>query len=230
MGRLKIIISVFLILVVGFLAGAIGSRMLIQHRIEKHFLADELPGIRFLNRLTDRLDLSEPQSAAIHNIIETSRKELLTYRQKYRPEFQKLFDETLSKVNAELNESQKKKLDRFSKKIKRRTRRMRHGPPHKPPIHLLTPDELINELNIDDAHKKDVHALLADHMAEKEKIAKSFIGERRQMMHQHKSEMEKLDRRIEKQLKVILSPDQLKTFQRLMEDEKPPRRPFFKNQ
>ncbi len=106
---------------------------------------------------------------------------------------------------------------------------MRHGPPHKPPIHLLTPDELINELNIDDAHKKDVHALLAAHMAEKEKMAKSFIGERRQMMHQHKSEMEKLDRRIEKQLKVILSSDQLKTFQRLMEDEKPPRRPFFKN-
>ena len=223
MGRLKIIISVLLILAVGFLAGAIGSRMFIKHRIEKHYLADEPPGVRFLNRIADRLDLAKSQAKAIEKIIEQSREELLVYRQKYRPEFQKLFDETLSKISAELNESQKKELNRYIKKVKRRTHRFRHEPPPPPAMPMRSPEEVLNELGIGDASRKEAKALLTTHMAEKEKMEKKFLEAHRQAMHQHKLAMDKLDRDMEKQLEAFMSEAQLKRFKRLVENEKAPR-------
>lgn len=138
MGRLKIIVSVVLIFAVGFLFGSIGSKMLIKHRIEKHFLADEPPGIHILNRLVARLDLSDAQKTAIKRILEESRQELNTYRQRYRPEFRKLFEGTLSKIRGELNEAQKKKLDYLSERLKKRIRRKGPKPPMPPPMDLLT--------------------------------------------------------------------------------------------
>ena len=227
MGRLKIFISVILILAVGFLAGAIGSRMYIKHRIEKHYLADEPPGVRFLNRLTDRLDLAEPQAMAIRKIIAQSKEELLAYRRKYRPEFQKLFDETLSKIKSELNESQKTKLDRYVTSVKKRTHRLRHGPPPPPAMPMRSLEEVLISLGIGNASRKEVKALLTTHMAKKEEIKKKFLEERRQEMHQHQLAMDKLDRDMEKRLEMFLSEEQLKKFKRLVGSEKALRRPFF---
>ncbi len=216
MSRLKIFLSVCLILGLGFLAGALFSRVLIQQRIEKHFFAKEPPGIHFLQRMTARLDLTASQQKAIQKIIDNARIELIAYRQKYRPEFQKQLDDTLVKIKAELNDSQKEKLDRFTKRVKKRLRRHHSGPFPKPPMQSLTAEELMNELVIDDSQKKVVHALLATHMAQKNKIERKFHDAQRQIREQHKSDMGSLDRDVIKQLRKSLSDDQLKKAQRLL--------------
>lgn len=224
MGRLKIIVSVFLLLSIGFLIGAIGSRMLMKHRIEKNFLGDEPPGVRFFNKITDRLDLSPSQEATINDIVGQAREELLAYREKCRPEFRKLIHETMDKIVAELDDSQKRKLDRYTERFKKRGRRSRrHPPPPPPPSQLLTPEEVIEALGVAPEHQKEFTALLAAHLAEKKQKEKKFRKAHRHMKEEHRAEMDALYDNIETQLKAFLTDEELVRLRRLLADRKPPK-------
>lgn len=123
MKKLKVFIGIFLIFILGILAGTLGTGFFIKHRIGR-FVRNEghFPPIRILERLSDKLDLSKTQQVEIEKILKQARKQLIEFRQAYRPKFEKIFNNTIEQIKQKLDNRQKQKLDKLTERLKHRFR------------------------------------------------------------------------------------------------------------
>jgi hypothetical protein len=138
MNRLKLWVSVFLIFILGGLAGSLVTGMLVKQRII-HF-REGRPGERrafFVHKLARDLNLTEAQRVKIENIVNQTHKELAELREKHRPEFEKIRKESLELMKKELNEEQRQKLDRIVQRFEKRLKNSRRLPT--PPGEELPP-------------------------------------------------------------------------------------------
>jgi len=119
--RLKVCIGILLIFVLGMLAGTLGTGFFIKHRIGR-FVGGEgpLPPIRVLERLSGKLDLSKPQQIEIEKILKQAHAQLIEFRRGYRPEFEKIFNDTIEQIKQNLDNRQKQKLDKLTESLKHR--------------------------------------------------------------------------------------------------------------
>ena len=122
--RLKVCIGILLIFVLGMLAGTLGTGFFIKHRIGR-FVGGEgpLPPIRVLERLSGKLDLSKPQQIEIEKILKQAHAQLIEFRRGYRPEFEKIFNDTIEQIKQNLDNRQKQKLDKLTESLKHRFRK-----------------------------------------------------------------------------------------------------------
>ena len=134
MSKLKTIVCVVLIFLVGFLSGVIGSHLYVRNKIEKTIAGGKPHAMRFMGHLIRKLELSAQQQTEIENILDASREKWIALRGRYRPEFEAAFEETLSQVKAVLDPDQKAKLEKMITRMKRRFHRHGgSGPLHPPP-------------------------------------------------------------------------------------------------
>jgi len=121
MNKLKVCIGILLIFILGMLAGTLGTGFFIKHRIGR-FVRDDgpPPPIRVLERLSAKLDLSKSQQIEIEKILKQAHAQLIEFRQGYRPEFEKIFNDTIEQIKQKLDTGQKQKLDKLTERLKHR--------------------------------------------------------------------------------------------------------------
>ncbi len=119
MNKIKICVGILIVFVLGLLTGMLGTRVIVQQRIEK-FAKGGPPAVRILEKYSDRLDLNESQEKEFEKIILQTRAKLRKHRQKYRPEFEKIMDENFVMMKKYLNNEQNEELEKMVQEMKRR--------------------------------------------------------------------------------------------------------------
>ena len=133
MNRLKLWVGILLLLVLGALVGSLITGMLVKQRVI-HF-REWKPGAKrayFVNRLARDLNLTEEQRIKIEEIMGRTHEKLRELREKHRPEFEKIREESFEQMKKELNEEQKQKLDEISQRFQKRFKKGRRFSP--PPL------------------------------------------------------------------------------------------------
>lgn len=136
MSRLKLWSGIILIFVTGVLIGSLVTGSLVKHRIVK--FRERGPEARktfLLNKLARELNLTEKQRIKIEQIMDQTHEKLFQLREKHRPEFHQIREQSIELMKKELNEEQKQKLDEIRQKFKERFKKRgkRRVPPPPPP-------------------------------------------------------------------------------------------------
>ena len=145
----KAIAGISAIFILGAAVGALGTSLVIKHRVAD-FHEKGPPPIQpiLMNRLSSRLELTAEQQAAVSDILESTQKELSALRSDFRPRVKAIFTDCYDRIEARLTRSQKKQLQimkeqfpRFMHHGHRRqpTRHGRHGPSERRPHHRPPP-------------------------------------------------------------------------------------------
>ena len=135
MNRLKLWTGIILIFILGALAGSLATGSLVKNRIVK--FRERGPEARktfLIEKLNRELNLTETQQVKIKQIMDQTHEKLSQLREKHRPEFHKIREQSFELMKKELNEEQKQKLDEIRKKFKKRIKRFKkRGGPRMPP-------------------------------------------------------------------------------------------------
>lgn len=137
MNRLKLWTGIILIFALGALAGSLVTGSLVKQRVVK--FRERGPEKRkafMIKKLNRELNLTEAQRVKIEQIIDQTHEKFFQLREKHRPEFRKIREQSFELMKKELNEEQKQKLDeikqKFKKRFKKRGRSKRPPPPPRP--------------------------------------------------------------------------------------------------
>ena len=122
MNRLKLYSGILLIFILGVLAGSLGTGLFVKYKLAKISQNVDPPPAKILRRFAEKLDISNGQRKEIDKILNQSRSEWIEIRQKYHPEFQKVFENSIARIKENLNSKQKQKLDRLYGRLERRHR------------------------------------------------------------------------------------------------------------
>jgi len=112
--KAKFVITLALVLLVGILAGSLGTRMYLKH--EPRSSEDRVKKI--VQRLTDDLRLDAAQKAEVEKMVTRTDARAAALRASYQPELKKIYDRDFELLGTKLNDNQKAKLrarhERFS--------------------------------------------------------------------------------------------------------------------
>jgi len=215
MNRIKLVIGIILLLLLGAVAGSVGTGIYIRHRIE-HIAPGKPPKAHFLLRkLSRELDLTEAQQVEIGKILEESHTEISDLRRKFLPEIKEITDQSFALIKEKLNEEQKQKLDKLHGKLKR-WRKRGHFPP--PPI-KKSPEQVFSDINkrlkLSEKQKVEVHPIIVKGIEEQRRIIEKHETQRRQEMDLLRDEMKKHQESMKTRLDKILTKEQMRAYRKL---------------
>ena len=215
MNRIKLAIGIILLLLLGAVAGSVGTGIYIRHRIE-HIAPGKPPKAHFLLRkLSRELDLTEAQQVEIRKILEESHTEISDLRRKFLPEIKEITDQSFALIKEKLNEEQKQKLDKLHGKLKR-WRKRGHFPP--PPI-KKSPEQVFSDINkrlkLSEKQKVEVHPIIVKGIEEQRRIIEKHETQRRQEMDLLRDEMKKHQESMKTRLDKILTKEQMRAYRKL---------------
>jgi len=126
MKRMKLVIGIALVFLVGALAGSLGTGLFLRHKMEqfersRHGGPERAASL--VKRFTHDLDLTGAQQAAVRKIVEESEEKIRAIRQQYLPEIKGIIDQSFALMRENLSPEQQKKLDKLYEKLERS-----HGP------------------------------------------------------------------------------------------------------
>lgn len=219
MDKLKVAIIILLVFAVGALSGSLGNRLYCKHRFEGFAKAGRPPLMHILMRkMVQNLDLTEAQKTDIEKIVSQAEQQIVNFRQKYRPEFEKIIDDTVAQIKDNLTDEQKKKLDKLHEELKMRGRMGPRGMHHQAMMGRM-PDQLfdtMNErLNLNKEQQEKIHPIMDASMEKKRTILKKHGEQERENIRILENNLQALDKDTEKQLGSVLTEEQLKEYQKI---------------
>ncbi len=222
MNKLKVAIILLLVFAVGALAGSLGNKLYFKHRFERFVKGGPPPLMHILMRkMIHELNLTETQKADIEKIVNQTEKQIVDFRQKYHPEFEKIMDDTIARIKEKLTDEQKKKLDKLHKELKTRGR-MGHRRMHHPPVRGGISDQLFAtmkaSLNLTKEQEEKIRPIIDGGMEKKQAILKKHREQERENRRVLENDMRAIDKDIEKQLGSVLTEEQLKEYQEIQEE------------
>lgn len=121
MGKTKIWIGICLIFFAGTCIGAIGSGLIIRHKLFA-ILSEGQPAVFRLvsKRLTRKLDLTPEQQVKVNATIQETQQRLAALRNRYQPETRIILGEGLAAIHKELSPPQQEKLNTLRQKMRSR--------------------------------------------------------------------------------------------------------------
>ncbi len=215
MNKIKLAVGIILLLLLGAVAGSVGTGIYIRHRIE-HIAPAKPPKAHFLLRkLSRELDLTETQQVEIGKILDESHTEITALRRKFLPEIKEITDQSFALIKEKLNEEQKQKLDKLHGKLKR-WRKRGHFPP--PPIEK-SPERVFSDINkrlkLSEKQKAEVRPIIVKGIEAQrelfEKYKERFRLERNSLRNEIKKHQEYMATRLGK----ILTEEQMKAFRKV---------------
>jgi hypothetical protein len=221
MNRLKLTLGVILVLLVGALAGALGTKIYYQQRIER-FAPVKPPHRRkifMMKRLSDRLDLTKEQQPEIEKIVEDFQSRISAVRREYLPKIEEITDQSLRSMEEKLRPEQKKKLTKLRKRLKKRQERafLRTIQVKETPEALLA--RMNKRLNLTDEQAKEMRPILEEDIRERRKIIEKYQGRDRPSLISIKREMRELRRLTEERLARILTGLQYRAYLEMQKKE-----------
>ncbi|MCD6353049.1 MAG: hypothetical protein J7M06_02430 [Proteobacteria bacterium] len=222
MNKIKIVISVLLIFVLGAMAGSLGTKIYFKQRIGEFVKSGPPPVMHLLmRRLSNDLNLSETQEAQIEKIVYETEEKILAFKQKYHPEFEKIIDNSMELIKEKLDDRQKEKLDRLHKELKSRRGKMR-------PRGFFYPSSLKNSpwlnfslikerLNLTEKQKAAVHPIIDECLDNQRSLIKK---QKRRGHHALRRELRVLEEAAVKELEAILTEEQMADYLKIQEEER----------
>lgn len=121
MNKLKLAAGVILILIVGVLAGSLGTGIYYKKRVQRFESGGPPVSERVrivLGRFSEDLKLTDEQRTEFEKIIKESQEELMTLGRSILPEIKKINEQTFASINEKLTDEQKKELERLIQRMK----------------------------------------------------------------------------------------------------------------
>jgi hypothetical protein len=219
MDKLKVAIIILLVFAVGTLAGSLGNKLYFMHRFERFTKAARPPLMHILMRkMVQDLDLTGAQKMDIEKIVRQSEEKILSFREKYRPEFEKIMDDTITQIKEKLTDEQKKKLDKLHEELKMRGRMGPRGMHHQAMMGGM-PDQLFatmkERLNLTKEQQGKIRPIMDASMEKKRTILKKHGEQERENIRILENNLKALDKDTKKQLGSVLTEEQLKEYQKI---------------
>ena len=219
MDKLKVAIIILLVFAVGALAGSLGNQLYFKHRFERFAKGGPPPLMHILMRkIVQDLDLTGAQKTDIEKIVRQSEEKVVSFREKYRPEFEKIMDDTITQIKEKLTDEQKKKLDKLHEELKMRGRMGPRGMHHQAMMGG-EPDQLFatmkERLNLTKEQEEKIRPIMDASMEKKRTILKKHGEQERENMRILENDMQALDKDRGKQLGSVLTETQLKEYQKI---------------
>ena len=121
MNKLKLVAGVIILLIVGVLAGSLGTGIYYKKRVER-FESGRLPvseRVRIvLGRFSEDLRLTDEQRTEFEKIIKESQEELMSLGRSIFPEIEKINEKTFASIKEKLTDEQKDNLERLIQRMK----------------------------------------------------------------------------------------------------------------
>jgi hypothetical protein len=218
----KLIAGVILVFAVGVLAGSLGTRTYVTHRLRAFGPGGPPPHQRkalVTERLARELNLTESQRADIGKIVEESEAKMLAVRRKYLPEIKQITDTGLALMREKLTPDQRVKLEALHRKLEDRHARafIRSIETGESAEQVLS--ALKQRLILTDDQLTGVVTIIEDDIAERRRIVEKYESQEHPDPSLLRDEVRALDRSIEKRLSEILTREQMETY-RSLQDEK----------
>lgn len=118
MKRLKLTIGILLIFFTGMAAGHLGTSAYFENKIYRQGPPALHQMIR--HKITKELKLSDAQQREFERIITRADKEFDTFRQRHRPEVERIFNECFQKISVILDPMQQKRFEKIKDRFNRR--------------------------------------------------------------------------------------------------------------
>lgn len=138
MKKWKLVLGILLILLLGVLAGSLGTNLYHKYRHEGFRQDPSARNAFFLEMISRELDLTESQKRAFREIIDKLGNRIEEHFRKSHLEARKIMDEGFDLMSRDLTPDQRKKLLEMKKNFDRRGPG-RGGPPGPPPFHPPPP-------------------------------------------------------------------------------------------
>ena len=219
MDKLKVAIIILLVFAVGALAGSLGNKLYFMHRFERFVKGGPPPLMHILMRkIVQDLDLTGAQKTDIEKIVRQSEEKILSFREKYHPEFEKIMDDTITQIKEKLTDEQKKKLEKLHEELKMRGRMGPRGMHHQARMGG-EPDQLFatmkERLNLTKEQEEKIRPIMDASMEKKRTMLKKHGEQERENMRILENDMQALDKDRGKQLGSVLTETQLKEYQKI---------------
>ena len=219
MDKLKVAIIILLVFAVGALSGSLGNRLYCKHRFEGFAKAGRPPLMHILLRkMVQNLDLTEAQKTDIEKIMSQAEQQIVNFRQKYRPEFEKIIDDTVTQIKENLTDEQKKKLDTLRVELKTRGRMGPRGMHHQAMMSGMS-DQVFatmkDRLNLTKEQQEKIRPIMDASMEKKRTILKKHGEQERENIRILENNLQALDKDTEKHLGSVLTEEQLKEYQKI---------------
>ena len=121
MNKFKLAAGVILLLIVGVLAGSLGTGIYYKKRVERFESGGPPISERvriILGRFSDDLKLTDEQRVEFEKILRESQEELMNLGRSILPEIDKINEQTFASIKEKLTDEQKNKLDELIQRIK----------------------------------------------------------------------------------------------------------------
>jgi hypothetical protein len=121
MDKLKLAAGVSILLIVGVLAGSLGTVVYYKKRVEEFEAGGPPVSERVqivLRRFSDDLDLTPDQRAEIEKIVRESQEKIFSLGRRVFPEIEEINKQTFDSIRDRLTDKQKDKLDKLVQRLK----------------------------------------------------------------------------------------------------------------
>ena len=121
MNRTKMWAVIFLVFVLGAMAGSLGMQQYIHHKVSDFFKRGGKARVEILlARMTQDFDLTDSQRVEIKEILLESHKKIEGIKRETDPQIRGIIDESLRQIREKLTDNQKKRFDDHQERIKKR--------------------------------------------------------------------------------------------------------------
>jgi hypothetical protein len=222
MNRLKLIVGIILVLLVGALAGSLVTGIYYKHRIERFTSSGGSHHRRkaVMKRLTSRLDLTEKQRIEIGKIIKESQARIFAIRREYLPEIRAISDQSFALIKENLNPEQKEKLVKLHKKLKDRNAKA-----FIQSIQIEESSEQIlskmkEQLNLTEEQVRTAQPIIEESINERRTIIQQYKEKDRPDFYSLRREIRELQESVKKRLSQIFTAKQMQEYLDIQKGER----------
>lgn len=213
MNKLKIVIILALVLLVGICAGALGTRMYLGHQLEGfHSTRSRTPDDRvkkIVTRLVDDLRLDAAQTVEVEKLVTKMEARATAIRVSYQPELRKVYEEGFQRINERLADEQKKKLQARQEKLIPRYNAYYFRSLRAAQMAIPDAAELKARLGLDAAQESQAAAILADQRAQQAAVIERYEKADRPDLAAVSADLAEIGKTARNRIIAVLTPEQL---------------------
>jgi Spy/CpxP family protein refolding chaperone len=247
MNKFKLVAGVILLLIVGMLAGSLGTGIYYKKRVERFESGGPPVSERVrivLGRFSDDLKLTKEQRDEIGKIVRESQEKILALGRETLPQIEAINEQTLSSIQEKLSSEQRNKLNELYQRMKdfRKRSPEQNASPKRTPEQgqrQMTPDAAPPNgtpdsmpFQKDDTRFFDSLKERLNLSREQEEKVRSIMEasdkERKRLLDKYRGDLGEIEASLEKSLSNILTKEQMDKYRTANDRdsfERPPQTP-----
>ncbi len=236
MKKWQVAVSILLIFALGTAVGAYGSRVAYKKRVSSALTGEGTPGIKIIQRMVERLDLSESQRTAINAIVVENNEKWESIRQEYEPKIKALFETVVEETKKELTPEQQEEVEQMSADVERRLPRRNRSSSRSaaPPDGATSPDRdqqresksnqdrvgtFLDQLQVDLEKSAVLRTIIEADIETQNALREDFQKSQEASEEKFRKESDNAWLATEKKLEELLTSEQMETYRQLMRRE-----------